>query len=340
MTPASACLRRAALGLAILLGQPMPAGTASNTPEALASIVGERERIVAALVQPIRACVARRDTGHEVFHGCIDWHSAVHGHWALTAAARLTGDAALKEFVSRRLRPEGIAAERALLAQSPSFEMPYGRAWFLRLAVEFERLFPGDGRLRAMAGDIAASLRRHYTARPPDPSSLSYDSASWALINLRAWAIHTDDADLTAFVDGLVARHFEPGGIPCAPDSDRRQRSFMALCTNRVWLVSLTQSPDRFRAWLGQFQAEPGAFLPVTRALSPHLFGLNFSRSWGLWRLYRQTGDETWLVAWRRHFDANFRDPDWWRGDYQAVGHWVAQFGMFAAVSLFEPDYD
>ncbi|MGD9866677.1 MAG: DUF2891 family protein [Hyphomicrobiales bacterium] len=295
---------------------------------------------MASLIQPIRSCVARRDTGHEIFHGCIDWHSAVHAHWALTAAARLTGDAALKDFILRRLRPEGIAAEHALLARNPSFEMPYGRAWFLRLAVEFERTFPGDTRLRAMARDVASSLQRYYGTNTPDPSSLSYDSASWALINLRAWAIHANNADLTAFVDGIVASLFEPDTLACPADADIRQRSFMALCTNRAWLVSLTQPPERFAAWLKRFGVSPQAFQPVARAPSPHLFGLNFSRSWGLWRLYRQTGDEAWLAAWRRHFDANYRDPDWWRGDYRAVGHWVAQFGMFAAVSLFEPDYD
>jgi hypothetical protein len=26
---------------------------------------------------------------HPVFHGCFDWHSAVHGHWLLARAAAL-----------------------------------------------------------------------------------------------------------------------------------------------------------------------------------------------------------------------------------------------------------
>ncbi|MEC9368504.1 MAG: DUF2891 family protein [Pseudomonadota bacterium] len=306
----------------------------------LSSLVQERDRIVAALIEPIRDCVIRRDTRHEIFHGCIDWHSAVHGHWALIAAARLTGDANLSDLVLRRLAPEAVAAEQAFLARNPSFELPYGRAWFLRLALEFERTFAGDMRLRAMADDVALSLRRYYATRAPDPASLSYDSASWALINLRAWAIHSQDAELTAFVDGLVARHFEPLTIPCTANTDRRANSFMALCSNRAWLVSLTLPPERFAAWLREFQADPRTFTPVSMPASSHLFGLNFSRSWGLWRLYRQTGDQGWLAAWRRHFEANYRDPAWWMGDYQRVGHWVAQFGMFATVPLFEPDYD
>ena len=39
------------------------------------------------------AYVARRDTEHPAFHGCVDWHSACHGVWALLAYQRATGDA-------------------------------------------------------------------------------------------------------------------------------------------------------------------------------------------------------------------------------------------------------
>ena len=52
------------------------------------SLLGARKEIARALVEPIRVGVARKDTGHAAFHGCMDWHSAVHGVWALTAYAR------------------------------------------------------------------------------------------------------------------------------------------------------------------------------------------------------------------------------------------------------------
>ena len=91
-----------------------------------------------ALAAPIRAAVLRRDTGHAAFHGCWDWHSAVHGHWAILRVARVSGQVeAEAAWVEAQLTEAGIADEAALLRQHPRFEDPYGRAWFLRLALEF-----------------------------------------------------------------------------------------------------------------------------------------------------------------------------------------------------------
>ena len=41
-----------------------------------------------------------------------------------------------------------------------------------------------------------------------DPSSASYDSQSWALINLRAYGRHTKQGKLVDFVDGMVKALF------------------------------------------------------------------------------------------------------------------------------------
>src|SRR5262245_13563523 len=68
-----------------------PMNTASSEP-ALTELMGRKEEIAADLAATVRQSVVRKDTGHAAFHGCIDWHSAVHGAWALTAYARMTGD--------------------------------------------------------------------------------------------------------------------------------------------------------------------------------------------------------------------------------------------------------
>ena len=35
------------------------------------------------LAETIYLALQLRDTAHPLFHGSWDWHSAVHGHWAL-----------------------------------------------------------------------------------------------------------------------------------------------------------------------------------------------------------------------------------------------------------------
>lgn len=310
----------------------------AQVPQDLAALDARKQEFIAGFVEPVKACVQRSDTSHPLFHGCIDWHSSVHGYWALTAAARLTGNEDLAAFVKSRLTRQGIALERQYVQDQPGFEMPYGRAWFLRLAIEFERAFK-DERLRAMADDIAASLKAALESDGIHPLSSSYGSQSWALINLRAYGRHTEQEALVHFVDEATRARFLDVDAPCPADLDRRRRSFMAICTNWAWLVSNVLETEKFRAWLEVFLPDPQALEPVQRPANPHLYGLNFSRAWGLWRIYRHSGDARWLTLYRAHLEPVFDTPDWWRGDYQVVGHWVSQFGMFATVPLFEPDY-
>ena len=76
------------------------------------------------------------------FHGCYDWHSAVHGHWLLVRLARQFPDAAFapaaRAALARSLTRENIAGEVAYLQRAgrASFERPYGLAWLLQLAAE------------------------------------------------------------------------------------------------------------------------------------------------------------------------------------------------------------
>ncbi|MHC5038968.1 MAG: DUF2891 family protein, partial [Planctomycetota bacterium] len=90
-----------------------------------------RDAILLRMGEIIRKAILREDTEHPVFHGCIDWHSSVHGHWALFRIARiLPGQQAGAVGADDSLSEKGIEAEIRFLRSHPRFEMPYGRAWF------------------------------------------------------------------------------------------------------------------------------------------------------------------------------------------------------------------
>lgn len=293
-----------------------------------------RGEIALKLVEPPARCIVRRDTAHPVFHGCIDWHSSVHATWAMIAAMRLSGVKRYELLLDTFLSPSGIARERQVLAADPRFEMPYGRAWFLRLAIEY-RATIGSERLAAMASDIADSMVAYYRAKPPDPHARDYASASWALINLYDYGVAMRRDDIVRFVGDLVRAHFLSHDS-CDPNLDLTG-GFMAVCSNWAWLVARVLPPVEFRAWLGRFLPLPERFVPLAQPTAAHQYGINFSRAWGLAGLYRATGDARWRTAAAAHFDRAYRQPSWWDGDYRRVGHWVAQFGMFALDQLAEP---
>ena len=327
------------LVVAAILLLPAKAIAASDVSDRpIADLVAARQEMALSLAEPIVDCVRRQDTSHPIFHGCVDWHSAVHGHWALTAVARVTANPKLLDAVTARLQPALIAEERQDLAASPGFEMPYGRAWFLRLAMEYERA-GGDQRLRPMAEELAVSLADHLQSVGLDPLVGSYDSETWAAINLRNWGIFRGDAALVALVDGLVADAARTVPRPCPFQRDLQDRSFMAICTNWAWLVGEGVGGAAGKAAMLSILPPDMPMPPVTRPASDHLNGLDFSRSWGLWHLWRRTGDPAYLKAYADHLRLAYRNRDWWAGDYHSVGHWVAQFGVLAVMPLFEADY-
>lgn len=296
----------------------------------------EKPAMAGALAAAVHEALARRDTGHIAFHGCIDWHSAVHGTWALTAYTRMTADMQYAPFVAQILTSDNIAAERAFIAARPDFEMPYGRAWFLRLAMEHKLAFGGDA-LKPMADDVLASLLATYARRQPDPRSGSYLSDSWALINMHDYAERSQNAAAYEIVRDWVRQHFVQyeGGCDYALENGH----FMAVATNWAWLVSRVLDTSAFDDWAESFFARSGLPQPVIQPVNWHHHGLNFSRAWGLWGLRAASGSakakDAYLAAYLAHVRTSYDNPELWRGSYRGVGHWVPQFGMFALQPLF-----
>jgi hypothetical protein len=331
--------RRASYWVTVLAGAlavSVAHGRGAEAKGMLAPLLEKRLEIAADLARSIRLCVARKDSSHAAFHGCLDWHSAVHGVWALVAYARMSGDRQYDGFLNGLLRPDRIAAELGLLRARAQFEMPYGRAWFLRLAREHELHF-GDGRLKAMADDVLASLLAYYARRRPDPRRGSYESDSWALINMHEYAGWSGNAAAAGAVSGWVEAHFVRHDGGC--DYGLEAGHFMAVCSNWAWLVSKVLAQDTFDRWAEAFFARPGLPRPVGQPMNWHHHGLNFSRAWGLWALHAASGSaaakRAYLEAYAAHFCATYDRPMLWRGSYEGVGHWVPQFGMLALQPLF-----
>src|SRR5262245_889763 len=117
---------------------------AEQVPPALAALVERKRAIAAELARQVAFASRRKDTHHPAFKGCVDWHSAVHGTWALLAYQRATGDTGYAALVASILETQALAREREHMRRSAMFEMPYGRAWFLRLAIEHHKLTAAD----------------------------------------------------------------------------------------------------------------------------------------------------------------------------------------------------
>ncbi|MBV9045617.1 MAG: DUF2891 family protein [Alphaproteobacteria bacterium] len=282
----------------------------------------------ALLAQVPAKHVLRHDTAHPAFHGCIDWHSACHGVWALLAYQGLTGDTQYEPIIDSILLPTKQAAEAADLAARPQFEMPYGRAWFLRLALE-DRRVTGSTRLTFFARDIAASLTSTYRNRLIDPFAREYANPCWALINLLDYAEIESRPDITDIVRdaaGGMAKALER--LPTEADEDSWP-DFMAV-TPMLCELLVRSGAAEVGAVMDKAGARLRALKPITAPRKAHHYALNFSRGWALLALAKSSGDDTLLASALDHIEQNLHHPSWWRGDYRSVSHWVPQFGMFA----------
>lgn len=308
---------------------PAPAG---EVPEALASIDRNKDRIARDLGGAIRRCVARTDTNHIAFRGCIDWHSAVHGTWSLIAIMRATGTKDYDPLVKKLLTPENIRAETRYLQNRPNFEMPYGRAWFLRLAIDYEKLYGSDA-LRETADYVLGTMIDYLSNRDTTLQVGSYKSSSWAIINMIDYARFTQNRSAEQITTSLVIDKFEFMNARCR--YDRERGNFMAVCTNLLSVAARILKPAEFKSWYPRFIGKAGTPRAVREPVNWHHYGLNFSRAWGLWDAYKVTGDQALLDAYVAHFTAAYTDRDNWDGDYRGVGHWVGQFGVYALQPLF-----
>ncbi len=276
--------------------------------------------------------IRRHDTIHPAFHGCIDWHSACHAAWALLAHRGMTGDARYEAIVDDVLMPAKLAAEAADLAARPEFEMPYGRAWLLRLALE-DRRVTGSTRLTFFAREVASSLVENYRKKSPQPFLREYASPCWALTCLSDYAQSENRADLSDFFRTTAAQMASDLDRLPAVNDEGTWPDFMAVTPNFCdLLVRAGAAPvEMVMKKAGQRLL---ALAPVTAPTRPHHYALNFSRGWALIGLYEAAGDERLLSLALDHIEMNLHHPSWWRGDYRAVSHWVPQFGMFALQRL------
>jgi hypothetical protein len=322
-------------GVLCLLGDGI--GNAAQVPPDLVKFESERARMAFELSEPIATCVAKHDTSNPAFHGCIDWHSSVHGTWALTAYTWATKDERYRPLIESILQPSLLDDERKHLAKNPDFEMPYGRAWFLRLVIDYRKAF-GKDILDAFGDDVATSLVAYYTKLPPDPMSIAYQSSTWALINLYDYGISRHDAHIIDFVKEKVRTYYLKDDACPIKSAEVETGEFMAVCTNWAWLVQKVLPRDEFIVWLNHFLPPDLSIDPITKPAGIHQVGLNFSRGWGLWNLYWGTDNSRFLTAYLRHFNQTYSDAALWKGDYHTVSHWVAQFGMLDLILTYYDD--
>jgi hypothetical protein len=286
------------------------------------------------------------------FHGCYDWHSAVHGHWLLARLARRFADAPFarpaREALARSLTPANIAAELRYLEGKGrvSFERPYGLAWLLQLASELREWDHAEARAWSATLEplerAAARRLREWLPKLTRPIRVGeHQQTAFAFGLVLDWARAAPDTAMVALLESRV-RELYAGDVDCPIAYEPSGEDFLSPCLGEADLMRRVLPAAEFAVWLRAFLPrlpraagaawlEPAVVSDPTDPKLAHLDGLNLSRAWMLAGIAaalppHDPRREPLRAAAEAHREAGLRSVT---GEHYEGGHWLGTFAVY-----------
>jgi hypothetical protein len=286
---------------------------------------------------------------HPAFYGCLDWHSAVHGHWMLARLLRtvpgLPEAAAIRAAFDANLTAAHIAAEVAYFhgGHRQSYERPYGWAWLLQLVAELHGWDDhGAGRWVAHLAPLTDVIVARYLGFFPRQTypvrTGVHANTAFGLALALDFARATGHRSLTALIVERVTTYYGADrDAPAAWEPDGED--FLSPSLIEADLVRRVLPPADFAPWLhGLFPrglppslAKPALVSDRSDPKLAHLDGLNLSRAWCLRAVAAALpADDPLRAEFAASGDAHATAglANVATGDYMGE-HWLASFAVY-----------
>ncbi|MEE2834642.1 MAG: DUF2891 family protein [Myxococcota bacterium] len=291
----------------------------------------ETKRLLLKHLAVISTELRQEDNDEPLFHGCWDWHSAVHGHLAMLQGSRAMGWRAQTDWMLERLISAELSHVFARLDDALQFELPYGRAWFLRLLSALE---PGQlpaavvRQTDSLAAELLGWLEPQHLAR----GGREYQEPCFVLGALLSWWRATSEDELIERWRERIRAEVLPHPAALAADADQ-PGYFFSRWSLQAQVIQAALGDQALRAWIADHQMAPEP--PVTTTHSVHHLGIHAARAVGYWAAFRATGDNRWRQQASAHIGAADALHTQWQGDRHAYSHWLPQFTVFAVLGSY-----
>jgi DUF2891 family protein len=289
---------------------------------------------------------------HPAFFGCFDWHSAVHGHWAMVRLLKQfpaieTADE-IRASLNRNLTEENLQAELAYFQgeHHALFERPYGWGWFLRLKAELDAFDNPDAKKWSRVLEPLAIHLRDLTGKYLETLSVpvragTHHSTAFALTHIHDYATITNDQSLKAIIERR-SRDFYIQDTDCPSEYEPSGEDFVSPCLVEADLMRRVMERDEFGKWLESFL--PPLDSPKFESLRKpieiknkkdpkigHLIGLFFQRAAAYKGIARALGKDDprrniFIRLSDIHRDAGLNQMD--ESGYGGA-HWLASFAIY-----------
>lgn len=286
---------------------------------------------------------------YPAFHGCFDWHSAVHAHWSLVKLLKtfpeLQKADEIRAALLNNISKENILEEVAYFQkdQNKTFERTYGWAWLLKLSEELytwddslarqleENLLPLTKQITQMFLEFLPKLK--YPVRVGE-----HNNTAFALSFVWDFATTTNNEELLAIISSKSMEFYqedtncplgwEPGGY-----------DFLSPCFEEIDLMRKILDKDDFDLWIKKFMPEitqkefkikVGEVTDRKDGKLVHLDGLNFSRAWVMYGLAAQYPEYNYLINIANdHIEYSL--PNIVNDSYEG-SHWLGTFAIYALI--------
>ena len=235
------------------------------------------------------------------FYGCFDWHSAVHGHWALVRLLKTFPDlpeaAAIRKKLDANLTKARMEQELSYLREkrNTTFERPYGWGWLLRLAAELETFDDPDAKrwlaaLKPVADHLARRSIDYFNTLSVPIRAGTHHNTAFAMAHMLDYSRAAGDREQAGAIEKR-ARDFYQKDRDCPTGYEPSGEDFISPCLAEADLMRRVLDKKAFGAWLDGFLPPLGSarFGPL---LAPaeirdlkdpkigHLIGLSLQRAW------------------------------------------------------------
>lgn len=286
---------------------------------------------------------------HPAFYGCLDWHSAVHGHWMLVRLLRtrpaLPEGAAIRAALDANLTAAHLAAEAAYFTgpDRQSFERPYGWAWLLQLAAELHVWDDADARrwsahLQPLTELIVARYLAFFPKQTYPVRAGVHANTAFGLALALDYARTVGHTALEALIVERANDYY--GADRDAPAAwEPSGEDFLSPTLIEADLMRRVLPRDAFTPWLHALLPrglpaalrEPAIVSDRSDGKLAHLDGLNLSRAWCLRAVANALPADDPLrgklsAAADLHAAAGLANVA--TGDYMGE-HWLASFAVY-----------
>ena len=289
---------------------------------------------------------------HPAFYGCFDWHSSVHGHWALVTLLNSFPGFHKKDSIwikiSKNITPRNIQKEIDFLndKHNKDFERTYGWAWLLKLDEALrESENPKADTLHQVLSPLVDLIsnkfiefldKLNYPIRVGEHTNTAF-ALSFAYDYARKYnqilAKKIEEKAKQYFMEDTdCPLTWEPGGF-----------DFLSPCLQEANLMMKILPQLEFKNWLNKFlpgfENDPSKYLEIAVVTDrsdgklAHLDGLNFSRAWCLFEMGHALKNQKMTDLGEKHFQYSYEKMD--SGEY-AGAHWLATFALNALIKAGE----